>query len=91
VIAAIAQAVAAAFQALLAWLQKKRDDLLVSLGAAQERNKAAEANAETQEALKEVADERSSIPDAATDPDDLARELRRQKSGAGGSGRKRPF
>jgi hypothetical protein len=36
-LAAIVQLVATAFQAVLAYLQKKREDLLVSLGASKER------------------------------------------------------
>lgn len=67
-----------------------RDKLLIALGASQERAKINEADTATQEAIKEVADERSSIRDAATDPDDLARELRGQMIGKP-SGRKRPF
>jgi len=89
-IAAIISAVAAALKLAAAWVGFARDKLLVALGASQERAKINEANTVTQEALKEVADERSSIDDSATDPDDLARELRKQ-GGPGRSDRKRPF
>lgn len=75
---------------VVAWIGIRRDRLLISLGASQERAKINEADSATQEAIKEVADERSAIEDAATDPDDLARELRGQMNGKP-SGRKRPF
>jgi hypothetical protein len=91
VIAAIISALAAAIKVAASYLAWARDRTLIALGAAQERNKSSEAEAATQEAIKDIADERSAIPPAPTDPDDLARELRGQKSGAGGSGRKRPF
>jgi uncharacterized membrane protein len=90
-IPAIISAIAAVFKTVATYLAWARDKTMIALGAAQERNKSAEAEASTQEALKEIADERSAIPDVATDPDDLARELRGQKPNSGGSGRKRPF
>lgn len=82
---------AALAKGVATYLGLARDRLLISLGATQERAKANEANTVTQESLKEVADERSSIDDPATDPDDLARELRSQKNGSSVTGRKRPF
>jgi hypothetical protein len=89
-LAAIISALAAAFKLAASWIGFARDKLLIALGASQERAKINEADAATQSAIKEVADERSAIEDAATDPDDLARELRAQMSGKP-SGRKRPF
>ena len=91
IVAAVLGFLGTGLKLALQMAQNARDKLLVTLGASQERNKATEAEADTQEALKEIADDRSAIPDAATNPDDLARELRGQKSGSGGSGRKRPF
>lgn len=90
-IAAIISALAAAFKAAVTWMGFARDKLLISLGASQERTKVNEAEAATQEALKDITDERAAVPDAATDADDIARELRKQKSGGGTSDRKRPF
>jgi hypothetical protein len=90
VISAVISALAAAFKLAATWLGFARDKLLVALGASQERAKINEANTATQESLKEVADERSSIDDPATDADDLARELRRAGTG-NRSDRKRPF
>jgi hypothetical protein len=89
-ISAIATALAAIFKVVATWLSYARDKTLIALGATQERAKINEADAATQSAIKEVADERSAIEDAATDPDDLARELRAQMDGKP-SGRKRPF
>lgn len=89
-IAAIISAVAAALKLAVTWIGYARDKTLIALGATQERAKANEASSATQEAIKEVADERSAVEDAATDPDDLARELRAQMNGKP-SGRKRPF
>jgi hypothetical protein len=89
-IAAIISAVAAALKLAVTWIGYARDKTLIMLGATQERAKANEASSATQEAIKEVADERSAVPDAATDPDDLARDMRSQMDGKP-SGRKRPF
>jgi hypothetical protein len=89
-VAAIVSALAALFKLAASWIGYARDKTLIALGATQERAKANEASAATQEAIKEVADERSAVEDAAADPDDLARELRAQMNGKP-SGRKRPF
>jgi hypothetical protein len=91
-LASILGAVAAALKAVAAYITWARDRTLVALGAAQERNASSEAQAATQEILKEVADERASIPDPATDNDDIAGELRKQKTGNSSVGsRRRPF
>lgn len=89
-LAAIVSAVAAALKLAVTWIGYARDRTLIALGATQERAKANEASAATQEAIKEVADERSAIPAAATDNDDIARDLRAQMTSKP-SGRKRPF
>lgn len=89
-ISAIVSALAALFKLAASWISYARDRTLIALGATQERAKANEASSATQEAIKEVADERSAIEDAATDPDDLAKDLRSQMTGKT-SGRKRPF
>jgi hypothetical protein len=89
-ISAIVTALAALFKLAASWISYARDKTLIALGATQERAKINEASATTQESLKEVADERSSIDDPATDVDDLARELRRSGTGSR-SDRKRPF
>lgn len=81
---------AAFVKGVVMWLEHKREQLLIALGATQERAKSNEASAATQQAIKEIADERSAIPDAATDNDDIARDLRAQMDGKP-SGRKRPF
>jgi len=89
-LAAIISAVAAALKLAVTWLGYARDKTLIALGATQERAKANEASSATQEAIKEVADERSAVEDAATDADDLAKDFRAQMSDKP-SGRKRPF
>lgn len=87
---AVVSFLAALAKGVASYIGLARDRLLIALGATQERAKANEASSATQEAIKEVADERSAVPDAATDPDDLARDLRSQMAGKP-SGRKRPF
>jgi hypothetical protein len=86
----IVSLLAALAKGVATYIGLARDRLLIALGATQERAKINEASSATQEAIKEVADERSAVPDAATDPDDLAREFRSQMDGKP-SGRKRPF
>jgi hypothetical protein len=75
----LASIVSGVLQAVLAalagwWRDKDRID-------AHTRASKSEASSETQEAIKDIADARSTLPDAPDDVDALAGELRRRKSG----------
>lgn len=90
-LASILGAISAAVKLAAGYLGWKRDKTLIALGRSEQKQIDTEAQEQAQEVIKDIADERSAIPDAASDPDDVARELRGQKTGFGGSGRKRPF
>lgn len=70
--------------ALFAALRGRRQD--EDRVATHERAAAAEAAAETQQTIAEIADARSSLPPAPDDPDALAGELRRRKTASGRGG-----
>ena len=87
--AAIAAIVQAIFGALFAALRTRRQD--GERDAAVSRDAVSKAALETQEVVNETADARAGLPAAPDDPDDLARELRAERTDPTASRRRRPF
>jgi hypothetical protein len=87
--AAISAIVQAVLGALFAALRVRRQD--GEHDAAARGQAVDDAALETQEVVNDAADARASLPAPATDPDDLAHELRAERTAAGPGRRRRPF
>jgi hypothetical protein len=87
--AIISAVVSGLFGALFAALRLRRQD--GEHDAAVSGLAVDEAALETQEVVNDVADARAGLPAVASDPDDLARELRAERTTTSAGRRRRPF
>jgi hypothetical protein len=87
--AAISAVVQAVLGALFAALRVRRQDS--EHDAALSGKAVDDAALETNEVVADAADARANLPAPATDPDDLARELRAERTTATPGRRRRPF